>query len=374
MIEQPPGHVLLVRAAKRLKRRAKQRLELFDPLTILPYRTHGTRDRLRVSGRLVEKDGVIYGGDDAASTDDPTRSGNGTLQNLRDSIRRLRSDEIPGALLEVTSGSLRVETRTDEEGYFHVELELPEPVGPGWHAVGLRLLESIAGSVGIEATAHVLVPRPDADFGVISDIDDTIVRTGAADRLRMIATVMFNDARSREAFPGVARLYRALEAGPGGASANPIFYVSRSGWNLYDLMDAFFERHGIPRGPIFLTDLALLEPKSTALGGQETKGARIRMLIEAYPTLPFVLIGDSGQQDPEIYLDAVRRHPGRVRAVYVRDVTHGHRDQHVERILAEMRSAGVPALAVASSDEAFAHAASLGLIRGDGEPAEAGAT
>jgi phosphatidate phosphatase APP1 len=352
----------VVGRAKRLKRRARKRLGLFGPLQILPFRSHGTRERLVVSGRLLEREGVIYDADEAAASEDATRARNGRLDNLRASIRRFRSDEIPDARIEVRFGPVRQEVVTDEEGFFRLELPLPEPVEPGWKEVELELLESMAGSEGIRAKAHVFVPSDEAEFGIISDVDDTVIRTRSTHRLRMIHTVLFNDARSRKPFPGVAAFYRALEQGPDGRGLNPIFYVSRSGWNLYDLLDAFFEVQDVPHGPLFLTDISLLEPKSKALGEGQDKLTRIRRLLETYPSLPFVLIGDSGQEDPEVYGTIVREHPGRIRAVYIRDVTGPRRDQEVQAQLEHLRALGVPALAVQDTCQAARHAVEQALI------------
>ena len=130
-----------VGGVKRLKRRAKKRLGLFDPLRILPFRGYGTRERLVVSGRLLEREGVIHDADEAAASEDATRAGNGRLDNLRASIRRFRSDEIPEARIAVRFGPVRQEAVTDEEGFFRLELPLPEPVEPGWKEVELELLE-----------------------------------------------------------------------------------------------------------------------------------------------------------------------------------------------------------------------------------------
>ncbi len=352
----------VVGGAKRLKRQAKKRLGLFDPLQLLPFRSYGTRERLVVSGRLLEREGVIYDTDEAAASEDATRAHNGRLDNLRASIRRFRSDEIPEARIAVRFGAVHQEVVTDAEGFFRLELPLPEPVEPGWKEVELELLESMAGSEGLRAKAHVFVPSDAAEFGIISDVDDTVIRTRATHRLQMVHTVLFNDARSRKPFPGVAAFYRALEQGPDGRGLNPIFYVSRSGWNLYDLLDAFFEVQDVPHGPLFLTDISLIEPKSTALGEGQDKLTRIRRLLETYPTLPFVLIGDSGQQDPEVYSTIAREHPGRIRAIYIRDVTGPRRDRQVQAQMEQLRALGVPALAVRDTREAARHAVGLGLI------------
>ena len=162
----------------------------------------------------------------------------------------------------------------------------------------------------VTAVAHVLVPSPDAAFGVISDIDDTIVHTNATSLLGMARSIIRN-AASRLPFEGVADLYRALHV-----ERNPIFYVSSSPWNLYELLHDFMEINGIPHGPMFLQDWGIDESTLILASHTEHKLAQIQTLVDYYPELKFVLIGDSGQHDPEIYLQrdpgASRTHPRRV--------------------------------------------------------------
>jgi phosphatidate phosphatase APP1 len=88
----------------------------------------------------------------------------------------------------------------------------------------------------------------------------------------------------------------------------------------------------------------------------------IRRLLSTYEDLSFVLIGDSGEEDPEIYLQAVREHPGRIIAVYIRDVTSVERDAEVRTIAAEVRKLGTEMVAVPDTASAAEHAASIGLV------------
>nr|WP_246351064.1 App1 family protein [Deinobacterium chartae] len=173
----------------------------------------------------------------------------------------------------------------------------------------------------------------------------------------MLRLVLLHNAYTRLPFEGVASFYAALERGTGEAP-NPIFYVSSSPWNLYDLLEDFLEHQGIPAGPLLLKDWSLWNLKAHT----GHKLGYIRRLLEAYPRLPFVLIGDSGERDPEIYLEAVRKHPGRFRAVYIRDVVGGVRAEVVRKIAAEVEAMGVPMLLVSDTVEAARHAESLGLI------------
>jgi phosphatidate phosphatase APP1 len=91
----------------------------------------------------------------------------------------------------------------------------------------------------------------------------------------------------------------------------------------------------------------------------------IRTLLETYPSLPFILIGDSGEADPEIYLKATQSYPGRIAAIYIRDVAPEARDRAIPAIAEQVRAAGSEMLLVRDTVEAAIHAASRGFIRPD---------
>ena len=329
--------------------RLKQRFGLLDPFEILPYRGHGTARELFLKGRVLEEDGITRAGQDDT-----------VWHNVRNMARRFASDEVAGARVRATFGGLQVETRADVEGFFEVGFRPPEPLdGPaGWYPVQLELLDPPSPGGGkVEATGEVLIPQG-ARFGVMSDLDDTVVRSSATNVLKMTWIVLRNNAHTRLPFEGVAAFYKALQLGEDGRSLNPIFYVSSSPWNIYDVLEDFMDVHGVPHGPLFLKDWS-----PTVLGKhKDYKLGVIRRLLETYEDIPFVLIGDSGEEDPEIYLQAVREHPGRIRAVYIRDVTSSRRDAEVRAIAEEARGLGADMIAVPDTATAAEHAASIGLI------------
>jgi phosphatidate phosphatase APP1 len=161
-------------------------------------------------------------------------------------------------------------------------------------------------------------------------------------------------------------LYDAFAQGPEGTGAprNPIFYVSNGPWNLYDLLEEFLELNGLPPGPLFLRDWGPLTLKDRH---SRHKISTIRTLFDTYPELPFVLVGDSGEEDPEVYSRVVREHPGRVRAIYIRDVSVGaKRDAEVRAISRKLQSeTGVEMVLAPDSGSAAEHAATLGLVGPD---------
>lgn len=334
----------------RLRFDFKRRFGLLGRFEILPYRGHGTAHRLFLRGRVLEESGI-------------TRSSqNDTFwNNLRNMVRRFGSDEIAGARVRASFRGVQAVVVADPEGFFDVRLELDEPVdgSGGWHGMRLDLVGPASPGGGeVGSTGQVLVPSR-ARFGVISDLDDTVVHSSATNVLKMAWIVVRNNAHTRLPFPGVAAFYEALKTGPDDELENPIFYVSSSPWNIYDLLEDFLDVHGVPAGPLFLKDWS-----PTVLGEHhDHKLGIIRTLLKTYPELPFVLIGDSGEQDPEIYHQAVREHPGRIEAIYIRDVTGDERDAEVREIARRVAELGTEMVLVRDTSSAAEHAASQGLIR-----------
>lgn len=295
--------------------------------------------------------------------------------NIVNTYRRWESDEVSGAAVSLCFGGQTIETVTDEEGYYRGEFRFSgsDEQTLEW----VQVLARTAGKIGdIYATHDVLVPGSGAQFGVISDLDDTVIETGVTNLLLAAKLTFLANAKTRKPLEGVAELYRALRHGTAGAPVNPIFYVSSSPWNLYELLAEFMELNEIPAGPLLLQDLGIDAATFISPHGHEHKLDHALRIMAAYPRLPFILVGDSGQQDAHLYAEAARQHGSRIKAIYIRDVdpvTATARDEDVGRMIARAREHGVPMLLAPNSGMISHHAAELGLIPGERLPAiEAG--
>lgn len=148
------------------------------------------------------------------------------------------------------------ELTTDRDGYFRVHMRpaQPPPADRLWHRMTLELISPAR----LEAQGEVFVPPRSCSHVVISDIDDTVMDTGVANKLRMLWRLFLQGAESRVAFPGMAALLRALHRGASGVELNPMLYVSRGPWSIYEMLDEFFRLHAIPVGPLlFLREWGL---------------------------------------------------------------------------------------------------------------------
>jgi phosphatidate phosphatase APP1 len=215
------------------------------------------------------------------------------------------------------------------------------------------------------AIHHVLTPSADAAFGIISDLDDTVIHTGITSILLAAKLTFLENAKTRKPLDGVAELYSTLQKGIAGLPVNPIFYVSSSPWNLYDLLVDFLALNEIPRGPLLLRDFGLDDTKVVKEKGHGHKLRKALQIIDGYPKLPFVLVGDSGQDDPSIYAEISKLRPGRVRSIYIRDVDPGvdsARDVAVHRAVKVAEAHGVPMILAPDSKAMSEHASRIGLI------------
>jgi phosphatidate phosphatase APP1 len=333
-----------------------------DPFELLCYRGYGNGGRAEVYGRVKRGHALA-----------PSGAGDSALTNLRNSYRRVDADPVPFADVAVSWSGSSVMLKADDEGFFSGGLSLPAPQTnvEEWSDYAAELISpAMAGAAAVRATGEILVPPRTARFGVISDIDDTVLQSRVSNVVHAARTMLFGNARTRLPFPGVAAFYRALHAGTGPHEHNPIFYVSSSPWNVYDMIAEFLDLQEIPRGPILLRDWDIGLGALGASRHFDHKGVAIRSIMQMYPTLPFILIGDTSQHDPEIYRRLVEEFPGRIPAIYIRDVTRSvERSAAVRALANEMLAAHCSLVLAEDTMSAATHAAAHGWIDAEALPA-----
>lgn len=327
-----------------------------DPIQINGYQSYGTANHLYLIGRALEHEGV-----DLRKT--------GFFSALKNAYKQFASDELRHAKLKITLPDERVfYTTTDAEGYFKVD-EKVESLGEltnseGWLQMYVSF-DDVQKNVTIigenKFPIEMLIPSETAAYGVISDIDDTILHTGVASLLkwRVIVNTLFKDVGKRTSLEGAPELYQKLHRGKSGNDANPMFYVSNSPWNLYNYLESFVRNQNFPKGPILLRDFRGPFEK-TPKPEKPHKQHEIRNILKTYPDLKFVLIGDSGEHDVDIYLEVAKEYPDQILAVYLRSVKHKKKVLRVQSVLKQYET--TPAVLVEKSAFAEEHARSIHLI------------
>jgi len=261
-------------------------------------------------------------------------------------LRRHAALAIVGVAVELQIGKHSATETTDDHGFANFSLPVPN-LRVGWHDAH-AVTTPIEDGESASGTGRVIKPSLKAPFLVISDIDDTILVTGLTEGVAMVTRTVLREADKRRAISGMSSLYRGLARGvassTGGRSPEPaFFYVSTGSWSFYPLLQQFVAMRAFPQGPMFLTDWGPTE-RYVRRSGAEHKRTAIRRLFEAYPKMPFVLIGDSGQRDGLTYEEMAREFPGRVKLIIIRQVGDDDDDRNSQlRERAEtLRAEGIP--------------------------------
>lgn len=333
--EEPMSRIrnALLRAEHHLDTWKHANRDYDKPIFVDAYEGHGADGSVLMRGRVL------------ANLPIRTEADQGMLMNIRDMLRRYASDEVPYAKLDLSLPERTISLETDRDGYYSTEFSWKHDApseGSIWHDVTIELC-SPTGKKQEDArfTAPFQYPDERAQLAVICDIDDTVIQTGAQHLWTHANSVLTNNPYTRKVFAGMPQFLQGLVQRDGEA-VNPMFFLSSSPWNLHRFFQKTFEIHQVPRGTFFLKDFGLEEDHYFKSGHGQHKSEHARMLMKTYPDLKFVLIGDSGQQDMEIYEDVIRESPDRIAACYIRDVTgYGRGKKITEKFRQLERDCGV---------------------------------
>lgn len=355
------------RALGRARRAAQHTFTGRPPASIIPYAGYGTPARVTLGARVI----------DDADVGEPSPS-DSSFKNARRMFRVFDARRVAHAKVRIEYGGQQIEAEVDDRGFVRVELEAPDgaPFARGASSARWTLLSPVgAGAEPVVAEAPVYIPLERARFIVVSDVDDTIIRSSATSAVRLVMETLRHNVYRRVAFPGVATFYRALADAPelspdpktGLVCAlpqgqNPVFYLTSSVWRVHGLLSAFFELHGMPAGPLLMSDRRLVHGTLVKDRHRVHKLGHLRDLLGRYPDHRLVLIGDCGQRDPEIFAELADEAPDRVAAIYLRDLGDAARQQRVDELFAEARAAGVAVCVALDSLTHARHAATHGLI------------
>ena len=213
----------------------------------------------------------------------------------------------------------RLRRRTQANGHFRgiLRLRLPEVarlandghIENGW--LNYEVLGNDDDSRCFVGHSMLIGPT---GLSVISDIDDTIKHTGVPNRGELLANTFLREFAS---VPGMSNLYRQW-ANHGAA----FHYVSSSPWQLFEPLEELCRDNSFPWGTYHLRTLRVKDPRvlSLLMPTRWGKHRMIRSILKAFPQRRFILVGDSGEKDPELYGAAARRYPNRVVRIYIRDL------------------------------------------------------
>lgn len=242
-----------------------------------------------------------------------TTTEDGTLRNLKHNTRLFFNDEHKHTPLSLSLGAQRWDTLTDDEGYFRVESSSPHQLAPGWHEV-----ETESGrSTG---SGQTLIVPPENQLGLISDLDDTILVSEVTRKHRLLSNSFLKNPAQRQAVPGTAQLYTQVREHNPYPEATPLFYLSASPRQLHRSIAEFLSLNHFPQGILITRRVGVDKASDSLLDTFSYKTRRIEEIFARLPQVRFILAGDDGEKDPEIYDWIRQQYPERVEAIWIRRV------------------------------------------------------
>jgi len=327
-----------------------------DKLQIINFQSYGTANHLYVRGRALEDEDINL-------------DKKGIFNLMQNTWKRFETDEIRNTPIEIKlPDARRISGMTDNNGYYLIDKSvngLDELANSeGWLSFEISFCDAALKREILlknRFPGEILIPKATAKFGVISDIDDTILHTGVVSSLKwkVILNTMFKRATKRMQLEGASDFYHKLHNGVTGSEANPIFYVSHSPWNLYRYLELFLKTNLFPKGPLLLRSMSSFIYKNNT-NGKPHKSKEIENILKAYPGMSFILIGDSGEKDGDIYQEISLLFPGRIKAIYLRSVNDKKRMRRVTALFEDFKE--IPFLMVHNTSEAIVHAKEHGFI------------
>ncbi|WP_031526870.1 App1 family protein [Dyadobacter crusticola] len=319
------------------------------------YRGYANKTELVVFGHVVRK----YPSGDRKYT----RSG---FRYARTIIELFSIKTIPFLKVVLKVGNLTAETTAEEDGYFRFQVPFTEAMPSGWHNYEVTVDEEVNGiKYEASSTEEFFLPYK-TSYGLISDIDDTFLISHSRRSFRKLFVLLARNVQARKPFDDVVKHYQLLSFASRThpqKESNIFFYVSSSEWNLYDMIVRFAELNGLPKAILKLKKIksGLDDFVMTGAGSHLHKLRKIHNIINFYPELQFILLGDDSQKDPEIYDEICRTFPSNIRAVYIRQTRKRSRPDTTV-FLKSIQEQGIDTCYFAHSNKAIIHSLEQGIV------------
>ncbi|MDP3951640.1 App1 family protein [Microbacterium sp.] len=260
--------------------------------TVLPFAGYGGSGWVRVVGRVL-------------IVPPPHRTESGEYASVR-GWRSFVGIPVSFASVHITIAGRTHVVVADRGGVVDTVIDADLPAG--WQTFAM----SVEGQKPVEASAFIVAD--DVDFGVLCDIDDTVMVTALPRPFIAAWNSFVVDEHARLPVPGMAVLLEQLmRQHPG----SPMIYLSTGAWNVAPTLSRFMSRHLFPTGSMLLTDWGPTHDRWFR-SGREHKLTNLRRLAAEFPHVRWLLIGDDGQHDEAIYTEFMQEQPDSVAGVAIR--------------------------------------------------------
>jgi phosphatidate phosphatase APP1 len=232
---------------------------------------------------------------------------------LKETLEALEVNQLEHAKVSVAGLNGVTTAEADDHGF--LEIQVPGGLPPGY--VNVTLCIATPGWGGEPASISLQVFEDKVELGVISDIDDTLTDTGVTEKERLIENTLLHSEWEMKTFPSAPQAVTFLAGkADNGLPLRALFYLSGSPWALHSRIADFFDRAGFPHSAMILRRYSQ-EP----LDPYQFKHPHLQDIFGAFPNHKWILLGDSGEKDPEIYAQMRTERGDRIENIYIHNVT-----------------------------------------------------
>ena len=269
---------------------------------ILFYFAYGTPDAITLEGRIYRIKNQVE-----------AKESDSVKQNIKRNLKYFIAEEYKKYPFQVQLNGTTWQLETDAEGYFQTRIIPPDGLTYGWHTVTAQ---------GTTATGHgkLLIASPHNPVGIISDLDDTIMISDVLRKHTLLENTLLKNPQQRQAVPGVAALYNTLTQRNPTPESTALFYLSASPRQLHDNITDFLRLNHFPKGVLITRKIGLDGTSDPLIDTFTYKTEKISQILDLIPETKFILAGDDGEKDPEIYNWIWQRYPDRIEAIWIRRV------------------------------------------------------
>lgn len=245
----------------------------------------------------------------------------GPLHVIANSFMRFRSKELGYASLTIEIDGYNYDIEADDEGFFSMQRKRKDEISYQVYNISLENAPNEALTTGT-----FFYTLTSDKHGVITDIDDTILKTGVTSflKLKVLVNSILTNPFKRKSIEGAAEFMSHVD------SDGPYFYLSNSPWNIVDYLQAFLDHNDFPKGVVILRDIDFsLRSKPVQL---TNKYNEIEIILSMHKDMRFDLIGDAAEKDIDIYTSISKEYPGRIRNIYIRLTGKARKDERAKKM------------------------------------------
>ncbi len=269
------------------------------------YNAYGNSHKVIIEGRMVYKKNYNQ------PLEDDT-----LFHNMWRKIKQLTSNEIKNEKIIAYIGNEICSTIGDDEGYFEFDIKRDQELYTGYNSISLQI-ENNPNTLNIKAKII-----SDEAIGIISDFDDTVIISDVTNKFKLINNLLLKNYKQRKVVPTMVERFQKILAQNSPNIPSTLFFVTGSPKQLFNSIERFLNYHHFPKHTLITKQIHGLE-MDPLLNQFKYKVERIEELFRLYPKMQWIMFGDSGEKDKEVYEYLFKKYPLKIKSYYIRDINSG---------------------------------------------------